>query len=227
MGKKNIILLVGFVVLGLIFIIFFLSPNQQSSNLANNINASRDLSSSIIFSNGVSSNLEGDHTLGLESSESIIVEYASLTCPHCATFHGDIFPKIKSELVDTGKVKYIFRDYPIDPLAMAGSMIAHCSGADKMFGVIDVLLKTQEEWLFDNENPYNGLLKVARLAGLSEEDVKLCLSNTELFNMIEGNQRLASSRFGVNSTPAVFVNNKKISSLDFDAILAELGISKD
>ena len=110
---------------------------------------------------------------------------------------------------------------------MAGSMIAHCSGDNKYFGVIDVLLKTQEEWLFDNENPYNGLLKVARLAGLSEEDVKLCLSNTELFNMIEGNQRLASSRFGVNGTPAVFVNNKKISSLDFDTILAELGISED
>ena len=227
MGKKNIILVVGFVVLGLIITIFFLSPNQQSSNLTDNINASRDLSSNISFSNGVSANLEGDHILGSDDSKNIIVEYASLTCPHCATFHGDVFPRIKSELVDTGKVKYIFRDYPIDPLAMAGSMIAHCSGDTMYFGVIDVLLKTQEEWLFDNENPYNGLLKVARLAGLSEEDVKLCLSNTELFNMIEENQRLASSRFGVNSTPAVFVNNKKISSLDFDTILTELGISKD
>ena len=227
MGKKNIILVVGFVVLGLILAIFFLSPNQQSSNLTDNINASRDLSSNISFSTGVSANLEGDHIYGAAECENIIVEYASLTCPHCATFHGDVFPRIKSELVDTGKVKYIFRDYPIDPLAMAGSMIAHCSGDAMYFGVIDVLLKTQEEWLFDNENPYNGLLKVARLAGLSEEDVKLCLSNTELFNMIEGNQRLASSRFGVNGTPAVSVNNKKITSLDFDTILTELGISKD
>ena len=226
MDRKNIILVVGFVVLGLIFTIFFLSPNQQSSNLTDNINASRDLSSNI-SSTGVSSNIEGDHILGSDDSENIIVEYASLTCPHCAAFHGEVFPRIKSELVDTGKVKYIFRDYPIDPLAMAGSMIAHCSGDTMYFGVIDVLLKTQEEWLFDNENPYNGLLKVARLAGLSEEDVKLCLSNTELFNMIEGNQRLASSRFGVNGTPAVFVNNKKISSLDFDTILTELSISED
>ena len=226
MDRKNIILVVGFVVLGLIFTIFFLSPNQQSSNLTDNINASRDLSSNI-SSTGVSSNIEGDHILGSDDSENIIVEYASLTCPHCAAFHGEVFPRIKSELVDTGKVKYIFRDYPIDPLAMAGSMIAHCSGDTMYFGVIDVLLKTQEEWLFDNENPYNGLLKVARLAGLSEEDVKLCLSNTELFNMIEENQRLASSRFGVNGTPAVFVNNKKISSLDFDTILTELSISED
>ena len=227
MGKKNIILVVGFVVLGLILAIFFLSPNQQSSNLTDNINASRDLSSNISFSTGVSSNLEGDHILGSDDAENIIVEYASLTCPHCATFHGDVFPRIKSKLVDTGKVKYIFRDYPIDPLAMAGSMIAHCSGDTKYFGVIDVLLKTQEEWLFDNENPYNGLLKVARLAGLSEENVKVCLSDNELFSMIEENQKLASSRFGVNGTPAIFVNNKKISSLNFDTILAELGITAD
>ena len=106
-------------------------------------------------------------------------------------------------------------------------MIAHCSGDSKYFGVIDVLLKTQDEWLFDNENPYNGLLKVARLAGLSEENVKVCLSDNELFSMIEGNQKLASSRFGVNATPAIFVNNKKISSLDFDTIMAELGITAD
>ena len=227
MGKKNIILLVGLIVLGLIIVIFFLSPSQQSSDLSDNINASRDLSSNVSFTGNVSAEIPGDHVLGLYNSKNTIVEYASLTCPHCAIFHGEVFPKIKSELIDKGKVKYIFRDFPIDPLAMAGSMIAHCSGDSKYFGVIDVLLKTQDEWLFDNENPYNGLLKVARLAGLSEENVKVCLSDSELFNMIEGNQKLASSRFGVNATPAIFVNNKKISPLDFDTIMAELGITAD
>ena len=227
MRKKNIILLVGLVLLGLIIVIFFLSPNQQSSDLSDNINASRDLSSIVSFSSNVSAELIGDHTLGSDDSKNTIIEYASLTCPHCAIFHGEVFPKIKSELIDKGKVKYIFRDFPIDPLAMAGSMIAHCSGDSKYFGVIDVLLKTQDEWLFDNENPYNGLLKVARLAGLSEENVKVCLSDSELFNMIEGNQKLASSRFGVNATPAIFVNNKKISPLDFDTIMAELSAIDD
>ena len=227
MRKKNIILFVGLVLLGLIIVIFFLSPNQQSSDLSDNINASRDLSSIVSFSSNVSAELNGDHTLGSDDSKNTIIEYASLTCPHCAIFHGEVFPKIKSELIDKGKVKYIFRDFPIDPLAMAGSMIAHCSGDSKYFGVIDVLLKTQDEWLFDNENPYNGLLKVARLAGLSEENVKVCLSDSELFNMIEGNQKLASSRFGVNATPAIFVNNKKISPLDFDTIMAELSAIDD
>ena len=227
MGKKNIILLVGLIVLGLIIVIFFLSPSQQSSDLSDNINSSRDLSTNVSFTGNVSAEIPGDHVLGPYNSENTIIEYASLTCPHCAIFHGEVFPKIKSELIDKGKVKYIFRDFPIDPLAMAGSMIAHCSGDSKYFGVIDILLKTQDEWLFDNENPYNGLLKVARLAGLSEENVKVCLNDNELFSMIEGNQKLASSRFGVNGTPAIFVNNKKISSLDFDTILAELGITAD
>ena len=227
MGKKNKILLVGLIVLGLIIVIFFLSPSQQSSDLSDNINSSRDLSTNVSFTGNVSAEIPGDHLLGFYNSENTIVEYASLTCPHCAIFHGEVFPKIKSELIDKGKVKYIFRDFPIDPLAMAGSMIAHCSGDSKYFGVIDVLLKTQDEWLFDNENPYNGLLKVARLAGLSEENVKVCLNDNELFSMIEGNQKLASSRFGVNGTPAIFVNNKKISSLDFDTVMAELGITAD
>ena len=104
-------------------------------------------------------------------------------------------------------------------------MIAHCSGDDKYFGVINVLLKTQDQWLMQNENPYNGLLKVARLAGLAEEDVKMCLNNSELFNLIENNQKMATSRFGVTGTPSVFVNNKKISTLNFEAILSELEIS--
>ena len=92
MGKKNIILVVGFVLLGLILAIFFLSPNQQSSNLTDNINASRDLSLSI-SSTGVSSNIEGDHILGSDNSESIIVEYASLTCHIALLFMEMFFPE--------------------------------------------------------------------------------------------------------------------------------------
>ena len=183
MGKKNIILVVGFVVLGLILAIFFLSPNKQSSNLADNINASRDLSSNI-SSTGVSSNLEGDHILGSDDSESIIVEYASLTCPHCATFHGDVFPRIKKDLIDTGIVKYTFRDFPLDPFAMAGTMIANCVNEDKYFDVVNVLLKTQKKWI---ERGYQGIISVAKNFGLSEEDTKRCLSDKELINLIEIN----------------------------------------
>ena len=227
MSKKNIIVLFGLVAFGLIIGILFFSPSQQTQVINDNINMTRDTSLNVSLVNNVSSALVGDHSMGSDELNITIVEYASLTCPHCATFHGEVFPRIKSDLIDTGIVRYIFRDFPIDPIAMAGSMIAHCSGDDKYFGVIDVLLKTQDEWLFENENPYNGLLKVARLAGLSEENVKMCLSDTDLFNLIENNQKIATTKFGVNGTPSVFVNNKKISTLDYDTIIAELNNTKE
>ena len=227
MSKKNIIVLFGIVAFGLIVGILFFSPSQQTQVINDNISMTRDTSLNIGLVNNVSDALVGDHSMGSDELNITIVEYASLTCPHCATFHGEVFPRIKSDLIDTGIVRYIFRDFPIDPIAMAGSMIAHCSGDNKYFGVIDVLLKTQDEWLFENENPYNGLLKVARLAGLSEEDVKMCLNNTDLFNLIENNQKIATTKFGVNGTPSVFVNNKKISTLDYDTIIAELNNIKE
>lgn len=227
MSKKNIIVLFGLVAFGLIIGILFFSPSQQTQVINDNINMTRDTSLNVSLVNNVSSALVGDHSMGSDELNITIVEYASLTCPHCATFHGEVFPRIKSDLIDKGIVRYIFRDFPIDPIAMAGSMIAHCSGDDKYFGVIDVLLKTQDEWLFENENPYNGLLKVARLAGLSEENVKMCLSDTDLFNLIENNQKIATTKFGVNGTPSVFVNNKKISTLDYDTIIAELNNTKE
>ena len=227
MSKKNIIVLFGLVAFGLIVGILFFSPSQQTQVINDNISMTRDTSLNIGLVNNVSTTLVGDHSMGSDELNNTIVEYASLTCPHCATFHGEVFPRIKSDLIDTGKVRYIFRDFPIDPIAMAGSMIAHCSGDDKYFGVIDVLLKTQDEWLFENENPYNGLLRVARLAGLSEENVKMCLSDTDLFNLIENNQKIATTKFGVNGTPSVFVNNKKISTLNYDTIIAELNNIKE
>ena len=227
MSKKNIIVLFGIVAFGLIVGILFFSPSQQTQVINDNISMTRDTSLNIGLVNNVSDALVGDHSMGSDELNITIVEYASLTCPHCATFHGEVFPRIKSDLIDTGIVRYIFRDFPIDPIAMAGSMIAHCSGDNKYFGVIDVLLKTQDEWLFENENPYNGLLKVARLAGLSEEDVKMCLNDTDLFNLIENNQKIATTKFGISGTPSVFVNNKKISTLDYDTIIAELNNIKE
>lgn len=217
MNRKNIIVLVGvFLVFAILGILFF-SPSEISSNNLQNLN------SNVTSSRGVLAPLEGDHVIEINNPKNVIIEYASLTCPHCAAFHNEVFPKIKAELINTGKVKYIFRDFPIDPYAMAGSMIAHCAGDEKYFAVINVLLKTQDQWLFDNENPYNGLLKVARLASLSEEEVEMCLKNKSLFSQIENNQKMATNRFGVNGTPAIFVNESRLTTLDFETILEFLG----
>ena len=153
------------------------------------------------------------------SPSNTIVEYASMTCPHCADFHNEVFPYIKSDLVSTGKVKYIFRDFPLDQFAMAGTLIANCVNEDRYFDVIDVLLKTQVRWM---ANGYQGLLSIAKNFGLSAPEVEECLSNQELIKLIEKNMSLATNNFGILGTPSVFVNGKKISSLKYEEILAEI-----
>ena len=103
-----------------------------------------------------------------------------MTCPHCSDFHGDVFPRIKKDLIDTGIVKYTFRDFPLDPFAMAGTMIANCVNEDKYFDVVNVLLKTQKKWI---ERGYQGIISVAKNFGLSEEDTKRCLSDLSLIHI--------------------------------------------
>ena len=168
---------------------------------------------------GVERELDGDHIISLGEPKNTIIEYASMTCPHCSDFHGDVFPKIKKDLIDTGIVKYTFRDFPLDPFAMAGTMIANCVNEDKYFDVVNVLLKTQKKWI---ERGYQGIISVAKNFGLSEEDTKRCLSDKELINLIESNMNLASNSFGITGTPSVFVNGKKIQSLKYEDILNEI-----
>ena len=142
-----------------------------------------------------------------------------MTCPHCSDFHNDTFPKIRSDLIDTGKVKYIFRDFPLDQYAMAGTLMANCVSEDRYFDVINVLLKTQKKWI---QSGYQGLLSIAKNFGLSVSEVEVCLSDQKLIKLIESNMSIATNSFGINGTPSVFVNGKKISSLDYQEMLDEI-----
>jgi protein-disulfide isomerase len=213
MKRKNIFLLAFIAAILIIVVMFISSTNNNVSS--NNLDGSLDLVSSY----GVSRNLDGDHVLSNGSPSNTIVEYASMTCPHCADFHNEVFPYIKSDLVSTGKVKYIFRDFPLDQFAMAGTLIANCVNEDRYFDVIDVLLKTQVRWM---ANGYQGLLSIAKNFGLSAPEVEECLGNQELIKLIEKNMSLATNNFGILGTPSVFVNGKKISSLKYEEILAEI-----
>ena len=192
------------------------SLNNNSQLVEENFQNLQNIPSS---SFGVERELDGDHIISLGEPKNTIIEYASMTCPHCSDFHGDVFPKIKKDLIDTGIVKYTFRDFPLDPFAMAGTMIANCVDEDKYFDVINVLLKTQKKWI---ERGYQGIISVAKNFGLSEEDTKRCLSDKELINLIESNMNLASNSFGITGTPSVFVNGKKIQSLKYEDILNEI-----
>ena len=216
MNKKNIFVIVSLIVVAIIITMLLSSLNNNSQLVEENFQNLQNIPSS---SFGVERELDGDHIISLGEPKNTIIEYASMTCPHCSDFHGDVFPKIKKDLIDTGIVKYTFRDFPLDPFAMAGTMIANCVDEDKYFDVINVLLKTQKKWI---ERGYQGIISVAKNFGLSEEDTKRCLSDKELINLIESNMNLASNSFGITGTPSVFVNGKKIQSLKYEDILNEI-----
>ncbi|NRG19767.1 DsbA family protein [Rhizobiales bacterium] len=148
-------------------------------------------------------------TLGDENAPVTMVEYASMTCGHCANFHKNTYPHLKSEYIEQGKVRFLFREFPLDPVATAAFMIARCASEDKYFDVVDTMFAEQRKWAFTND-PYNSLLNFAKQIGFTQENFDGCLQNQELLDAINKIKNRASSEFGVSSTPTFFVNGEKV-----------------
>jgi protein-disulfide isomerase len=152
-----------------------------------------------------------DMALGPANASVTITEYASMTCPHCAAFNETVFPKIKSEYIDSGKVRYVFREFPLDIKAAAGSMLARCIAKDdagKYFAVIDMLFKQQNDWVMKNTT--ETLTRIGKQAGLSQQAVEDCLKDQALLDKIAADQKYAAEVLKVNSTPTFFVNGEMI-----------------
>lgn len=138
-----------------------------------------------------------------------IVEYASLTCNHCATFHNTVFPEIKKAYIDTGKVRLVFRDFPLDGLAMAGAMLARCAPGDRGQALLNVMFRQQGAWVM-SQQPIEPLTSYAKLAGMSEEDVNACLENQNIMTSIREAQDLATNQYQINATPTFFIEDVKV-----------------
>ncbi len=152
-----------------------------------------------------------DMALGPANAPVTITEFASMTCPHCAAFDETVFPKLKSEYIDTGKIRYIFREFPLDIKAAAGSMLARCiakGDASKYFTVVDLLFKQQNDWVMKNTT--ETLTRIGKQAGLSQQAVEDCLKDQALLDKIAADQKYASEVLKVNSTPTFFLNGEKI-----------------
>src|ERR1700748_1139922 len=152
-----------------------------------------------------------DMAIGPADASVTITEYASMTCPHCAAFNAEVFPKIKAAYVDTGKVRYIFREFPLDIKAAAGSMLARCIAKDdagKYFTVIDLLVKSQADR--GMKNTTETLTRIGKQAGLSQQNVESCLKDQALLDKISADQKYASDVLKVNSTPTFFINGEGI-----------------
>ena len=148
----------------------------------------------------------GDRMLGKDDAPVTVVEYASMTCPHCAHFHETTYPELKKRYIDTGKVRFIFREFPLDPLAAGASMLARCADKDKFFPLIETLFHMQRTWAV--EKPIPPLMAIAKQAGFSEQSFNACLSDQKMLDAMQAEQKRATDKFKVNSTPTLFINGK-------------------
>ena len=167
-----------------------------------------------------------DLALGADDAKVTVVEYASMTCGHCAHFTTDVFPEFKKKYVDTGKVRYVFREFPLDNLAAAASMLARCTGTEKAFPLIEVLFEKQKEWAFGEGNPVPRLFEIAKQAGFTQESFDKCLTDQKLLDDITAGRTRAADVFGVSATPTFFINGKKLDGAPtmekFDAAIEPL-----
>jgi len=150
--------------------------------------------------------LPGDHVLGDPNAPITMIEYASLTCPHCAHFSTQILPAVKKKWIDTGKVKLVYRDFPLDQIAAKAAQIAECAGKDRYFGVIDLIFAGQPTWATASD-PIAELAKPLRIAGMGENEIKACLANEAMSNAVIADYK-SGEALGVNSTPTLIINGQ-------------------
>ena len=164
-----------------------------------------------------------DMTLGPANAPVTIVEFSSLTCPHCAAFEQNVFPMLRSAYIDTGKVRFVSREFPLDIKAASGSMLARCAAdgdTAKYFEAVDMLFKRQQGLL---ENTLETMNDVGKHFGLSEETVATCVKDQALLDKLSADQKFAYERLKVDATPYFFVNGARLrGSMSFEELEAKI-----
>nr|WP_183365792.1 DsbA family protein [Gellertiella hungarica] len=160
--------------------------------------------------------------LGPADAKVTVVEYMSMTCPHCAHFHNETFDKIKEKYVDTGKVRFIIREFPFDPRAAAAFMLARCAPNNTYFPMVSMLFKQQQTWAAA-EDGKAALLQMSKLAGFTQESFEKCLTDQKLLNDVNAVRERGAKDFGVNATPTFLINGKRYAgAMSFETMSALL-----
>ena len=154
---------------------------------------------------------KGDIVLGDPKAPVTVIEYASMTCPHCANFHLKELPELKKKYIDTGKVKLIFREFPLDALALRASMLARCGGEAKVHSFIDVLFGQQMNWA-SSKDPLAALSRIARMGGMSQQTFDACMADEALMKQIVQSRQDGADQFKINSTPGFIIDGKTYSA---------------
>jgi protein-disulfide isomerase len=156
--------------------------------------------------------LEGtDMVMGADNAPITLIEYASMTCPHCAAFHINTLPQVKTNYIDKGLVKLVFREFPLDAMALRASMIARCAGPERYFSFVEVLFRQQDVWAArgaTGDQIIANLKRLAKLGGMSEEQADACLKNQDVQNTILAVALGGERDFSVRSTPTLIINGK-------------------
>lgn len=170
---------------------------------------------SAVMANGKADNVAEpaslpDMALGPADAAVTVVEYASITCPHCAAFNQNVFPKVKAAYIDTGKIRFVFREFPLDPVAAASSVLSRCiAGGDpvKYFAVTDELFRQNWSKVTKLRDTLN---EIGKQAGLDDQQVGNCLKDDALFSQIVAQRANATAKLGVDATPTFLINDDKI-----------------
>jgi len=167
----------------------------------------------------------GDNIIGDAKAPVTIVEYASMTCPHCAAFHLTTYQELKKKYIDTGKARLIFREFPLDNLSLAAFMLTRCADKSKYFAFVDILFKKQREWS-SSSDPRTALFNIAKFAGFTKEQFDSCLKDEKIARAVREVGDIGSKKFNVESTPTFFINGKVMrgnATLDaFEKRIAEI-----
>jgi protein-disulfide isomerase len=165
-----------------------------------------------------------DLSLGKEDAANTIVEYASMTCPHCAEFHKTVLPDLQAKYFENGQARLILREFPLDGLAVAAFMLARCAGPDRYYPMVGALFDTQETWAVAGTEGTDKLLQIAKQAGFSKEKFDQCIGDKALFEKIVEIRERGHETFGVDSTPTFFINGKRLTGeqtvAGFEAMLS-------
>ena len=178
----------------------------------------------ITFAEDIVSDKYHDMTKGDINAAFTIIEYASFTCSHCATFHKEVFPKLKRDYIETGKVKFVYREVYFDAPGLWAGLLARCASKEKYFGIVDLLYDKQDKWAFGKSEKeiLNGLFAIGRQVGLEEGQINLCLKNeNKSLNLIDAYLKNSKSD-GITSTPTLLVNGNLVEHSSFEDLKIDL-----
>ena len=149
-----------------------------------------------------------EKSLGKPNAPIKMIEFASLTCGHCAWFHNEVMPTIKEKYINNGKIFFTYKDFPLDKFALKASIISRCSGNKNYFSFLDVFYKKQSSWT-RSQDPFKSLLKIAKIGGLKDEEIKVCVGNKSIEDGLLKDRLQSSKKYDITATPTIYLNGKK------------------